>query len=171
MTPLDQENRDWSKGNCFYVTLEFINDSEALRTMGGINADSTVCLVHGLLDSSNKRVKHAWIEIDDRVLDHSNNQAINASAEDYYRDNSALVVRRFTRAETDALLTALKTQDSPMPIGYWGDLSDYQVSAALIGYQESNGVFSSGVCFSDPADAANSDNLKINGEQGVAPNA
>lgn len=166
MQPLDQTSRNWSKGNCFYVTLEFMKDSEALRTLNMIKGNAKVSLVHGLLDECNKRVKHAWIEIDGCVLDHSNNQAINASTADYYQDNCALAARRFTRSEADALLTTQWVKDGSLPICYWGELSDDQVSAALSNYQESNGVFSSDICFSDPADPANSDNLKINGEDG-----
>lgn len=163
MKPFDQINCDWSKGNCFYVTLEFIKDSERLRAGGGIPDLATVSLVHGLLDAGGQSVKHAWIEIDGRVLDHSNNQAINAKAEDYYSNNRALPCRRFFRDEADALLGALQTQDGSLQIEYWGDLSDDAVTSAMAGYQEASGIFASGACFSDPSDSANADKLQIKG--------
>jgi hypothetical protein len=168
MPPLDQENRDWSKGNCFYVTLEFMKDSESLRAMGSIPKDSCVNLVHGLLSASEKRIKHAWIEIDSNVCDHSNNQTIRASAEVYYRDNDAVPCRRFSRKEADALLSHLQDQEGSLPIRYWGNLSDEDVACAMEHYNEAFGVFASGVCFSDPSDPLNASNLQRHGEPGAS---
>ena len=161
MTPLDQTNRDWSKGNCYYVTLEFIKDSELLRASGKIPKTATISLVHGLLDSRNKKVKHAWVEVDDRVLDHSNNQNINDIAKEYYSANSALPIRRFTRAEADAILGALRAEDGGLPICYWGDLSVQTVLEAMKLYQEEAGVFASGVSFCNPLDPVNHNNLTL----------
>jgi hypothetical protein len=169
MKPLDQTNRDWSKGNCFYVTLEFIKDSENLRAAGHISKSATVYLVHGLLDSANSKVKHAWVEIDDVAIDHSNNQSIRIPVEIYYSKNSALPSRRFSRAEADALLCALSGKNGNLPIGYWGDLSDEVVKNAMENYQESQGAFASDVCFSDPSDSANHKNLTIDIEPGASP--
>lgn len=131
MPTLDQENRDWTKGNCFYVTLEFMKDSEELRAIGSIPKDSCISLVHGLLSASEKCIKHAWIEIDNNVCDHSNNQAIRASVEDYYRDNDAVPCRRFSREETDALLGYLQDQEGSLTVGYWGNLSDEDAELIL----------------------------------------
>ena len=170
MPPLDQENRDWTKGNCFYVTLEFMKDSEELRAFGSIPKDSCVSLVHGLLSASEKCIKHAWIEIDSNVCDHSNNQAIRASAEDYYRDNDAVPCRRFSREETDALLGYLQDQEGSLPVGYWGNLSDEDVTCAMGRYHKASGVFASGVCFSDPSDPSNASNLKRHGEPSASRN-
>jgi hypothetical protein len=162
MTPIDQTDRDWSRGNCFYVTLEFIKDSEQLRAAGYVPKNSRIYLVHGLLDSERKKVRHAWVEIDDQVLDHSNNQKINDVAKEYYSANSALPVRRFNRAEADALLVALKGKDGELPICYWGDLSDRAVLDAMKGYREAEGIFASDVVISDPSDPANHNNLIFN---------
>lgn len=167
MEPLDQTNRNWREGNCYYVALEFIKDSEELRSKGAIPKNASVHLVHGLLDSQRTRLKHAWIEIDDRVIDHSNYQSINEVGSEYYTANSALPVRRFTRAEADALLGTLKAKDGGLPIGYWGDLPDETVDGAMSNYQESNGVFVSGVRFSDPTDSANQANLIFKDGQGA----
>jgi hypothetical protein len=161
MKPFDQINRDWSKGNCFYVSLEFMKDSERLRACGSIPDVATVRLVHGLLDAGGQSVKHAWIEIDDLVLDHSNNNAIKSKLEDYYSNSRALPRRRFSRDEADALLGTLQPQGAPLPIGYWGDLTDDDVASAMAGYQEASGIFASGACFSDPSDSANAYKLQI----------
>jgi hypothetical protein len=161
MSPLDQDSRDWTKGNCFYVTLEFMKDSEELRASGKIPTDASVALVHGLLSANDKRIRHAWIEIDNIVLDHSNNQAILLNSDDYYRNNDAAPCRKFSRSEADALLTYLQNESSSLPIVYWGDLSEQDVACAVDCYQESSGVFSSGVCFSDPSDPVNADNIQL----------
>jgi hypothetical protein len=145
------------------VALELIKDSEELRARGMIPENATVSLVHGMLDSQKKKVKHAWVEIENRVVDHSNNQNINEIVDDYYTANSALPVRRFTRAEADALLGALKARDGELPIYYWGDLSDQAILEATTNYRKSKSIFASGVTFSDPLNSANHDNLTING--------
>jgi hypothetical protein len=161
MKPIDQHDRDWSKGNCFYVTLELIKDSDELRDAGVIDRNASVSLVHGILDAEGQRVRHAWIEIDNFAVDFSNGQEINVPAEDYVRDNNAQITRRFSRAEADALLGSLSSKDGDLPIGYWGDLSDNDVAAAIEDYDKRSGVFASKVWFSDPLDTGNANNLKI----------
>lgn len=163
MKPLDQQNRDWSKGNCFYVTLEFLKESELLRNEGLINKDAAVYLVHGLIGANGIRLRHAWIEIDDLVLDFSNNQEIRVTTEEYYNANNACIEKRFTRLEADALLGHLSAENGSLPICYWGEISDHTVSQAVQSYQESSAVFASDICFSDPLDPANSSNLQIEG--------
>lgn len=161
MKPLDQTNRDWTRGNCFYVTLEFLKDSEQLRSAGAISSSAAIYLVHGLLDSDNLNIKHAWIEIDDEVLDHSNKQCINAPKDDYYTENNAMHVKRFTREQADALLSHLKAKNNELPIFYWGEVTDEEIQKAASTYIPENGTFASGVIFSDPNDPANNKNLII----------
>jgi len=170
MPPLDQENRDWTKGNCFYVTLEFMKDLEELRAIESIPKDSCVSLVHGLLRASEKCIRHAWIEIDSNVFDHSNNQAIRACSEDYYRDNDAVSCRRFSREEADALLGYLQDQDGSLPVGYWGNLTDEDVAFTMKRYHKESGAFASGVCFSDPSDLSNASNLQRHGDPSASLN-
>lgn len=97
MPPIDQENHDWTKGNCFYVILESMKDSKELRAIGAIPKDSLVRLVHGILNASEKCIKHAWAEIDGNVVDCSNHRAIQAGVGDCCRDNDAVSRRGFTR--------------------------------------------------------------------------
>ena len=163
MEPLDQHNRDWSKGNCFYVTLELIKDSDELRDAGVIDENTTVNLVHGILDAEGQCIRHAWIEIDDVAIDISNGQEIKVPAEDYVRDNKAQIARRFSRTEADALLGSLPSEDGVLPIGYWGDLKDDDVAVAMEDYDKRSGVFASKVWFSDPLDSGNANNLKQQG--------
>ncbi len=132
-----------------------------MRDNGIVNADASVLLVHGILNANGRRLKHAWIEIDDRVIDCSNNQGINVPAVEYYEANDALVEKRFSRSEADALLSTLPKVDGLPSIGYWGEISDSAVSQAIQTYQESFGAFASDISFSDPFDPANSSNLQI----------
>jgi|GEM_PF-3555951 len=159
MTPLDQTGRDWTRGNCFYITLEFLKDSKQLQRAGTISPTATIRLVHGLLDSENLKVKHAWIEIDNEVIDHSNNQSIRAISTDYYTDNKAQAIKRFTREQSDALLSHLKAKDGGLPISYWGDVTDDKIQEAVSAFNLENSVFESDVSFSDPNDPANDQNL------------
>jgi hypothetical protein len=160
MEPLDQHDRDWSKGNCFYVTLEFMKESDELRDVGVIDKDASVCLVHGILDAEGQCIRHAWIEIDHVAYDLSNGQEIKVPAEDYVRANNAQITRRFSRKEADALLGALPSKNGELPIGYWGDLKDDDVTIALGDYNERSGVFASKVWFSNPVDPRNANNIK-----------
>jgi hypothetical protein len=159
MTPLDQIDRDWTLGNCYYITLEFLKDSKQLQQDGSIPTAATIRLVHGLLDSENRKVKHAWIEVDNDVIDHSNNQSIRAINTDYYTDNTAQAIKRFTREQADALLSHLRAKDGGLPISYWGDFTDEKIQKALSEFRPENSVFESGVSFSDPNDPANDQNL------------
>jgi hypothetical protein len=159
MTPLDQVNRDWTRGNCFYVALEFLKDSEQLREEGNIPPSAKVNLVHGLLDSENRKIKHAWIEVDQKVIDHSNNQKIVANKAEYYKDNKAKAIRAFSRKEADALLSYLKSKDGGLPIAYWGDVTNEQIQAAIGAHTPELSVFASNVVFSDPNDPSNSSKI------------
>jgi hypothetical protein len=161
-TPLDQVNRDPSKGNCYYITLEFIKDYPDLVEAGAFDKNVTARLVHGLLQKSGARIKHAWIEIGDNVYDMSNGQKINVPKNDYYDANDAVPVRSFTREDADALLTSYQQQNGVVGVGYWGDLTDDDIRMAMANYDRTSGVFASGVVFSDPGDAGNRDNLILN---------
>ena len=142
------------------MTLEFMKDSDELRDAGVFDRNTSICLVHGILDPEGQCIRHAWIEIDDLAIDISNGQEIKAPAEDYVRDNKAQVARRFSRTEADALLGSLSSVDGVLPIGYWGDLKDDVIAAAMEGYDKRSGVFASKVWFSDPFDPGNANNLK-----------
>ena len=117
-----------------------------------------------------KCISHAWIEIDDNVINHSSNQAILATAEDYFKDNDAVACRRFSREEAGALLSYLRGQEGFLPVGYWGNLSGEDVACAMGSYHEASGVFASGVCFSDPSGPSNASNLQRHGKPSASWN-
>lgn len=148
--PLDKIDRNWSLGNCYYITLEFMKDSTGLQSIEKISKNAEIRLVHGMVDGINGRIRHAWIEIDGRVHEMSNGQCVNVLVDQYYKIQNASPARRFTRAEADALLGYLKTSDGGLPISYWGDVTDEQIDLAMAQYQPSKSVFASGVVFSDP---------------------
>ena len=148
--PLDKVDRDWSLGNCYFITLEFMKDLDSLLAGGLLLANAEIRLVHGMVDGINGRIQHAWIEINGRVGEMSNGQRVNVTVEEYYKFHNASPARRFTRTEADALLGFLKTPDGELPIAYWGNVTDQQLVLAMTQYEPSKGVFASGVAFSDP---------------------
>ena len=160
--PLDQVNRNWSKGNCFYITLQLMKDSEELKILGQLPKDADVILVHGHLDYENKKIQHAWILINGEVWDFSNGQTIICSSQKYLKDNKARAFRHFTRQEADALLASLPRVDGELPIGYWADVPENDIVDMMSKYDISKSVFADdSIDFSDPSDPANKDNLQI----------
>ncbi len=63
MKPLDQTDRDWTKGNCYWVALEFLKDSETLTRLGKLPESARVSLVHGEIVIGGNTFRHAWIEV------------------------------------------------------------------------------------------------------------
>lgn len=158
-TPLDQVDRDWKFGNCYHAALQFLKESEDMRSVGLISTNAQIYLVHGILDPNDANIPHAWIEIDDRVLDNSNNDGINLTKIEYIKKRSAVVVKRFTREEADALLGSLRAEGDGLPIADWSHLSDSIIQSALKSYDKANGVFAKDICFSNPTDTANNEKL------------
>lgn len=160
--PLDQINRDWTKGNCFYVTLQFMKDSDNLKLLGKLPKDADIKLVHGLLDYKNNKIQHAWILINGEVWDISNGQEITCSSQKYLKDNKAKAFRHFSRQQADALLAFLPRVDGHLPIGYWADIPENDIADMLSKFDASKSVFADDTFdFSNPSDPANKDNLQI----------
>jgi hypothetical protein len=136
-------------------------DSKELVEAGRVDPKTPIHLVHGLLQKSSRKIKHAWIEIGDVAHDMSNFQDIHAPCEQYYRDNDAAPKRRFTRAEADAILTAYRLNDGSLSIGYWADLNDVELDSILASHDQKSGVFASNIVFSDPTDDGNRQNLLL----------
>jgi len=163
-TPLDRKGRDWSKGNCYYVTLQFIQDSAGLIGKKPLLPDgSVVLLVHGKIEPvAGKAIKHAWIEInEDVVLDHANNYGWVDSKEKYYQLHKATPARKFSREEADAIISHLKAENGELFIGFWGDLNDEQIAECRKAYNPEKSVFSADTNFTDPSDESNQSNLVI----------
>jgi len=162
--PLDQISRDWSKGNCYYVTLQFLKDSPGL--MGNyllLQTNSEVILVHGQINpSGSKPINHAWIEINNSiVIDHANNYGWVNSKEKYYAEHNAHPVRRFTRQDADAVLSYKKNDQGELMITYWGDLTQHYIEKCKKANNPSSSVFSTATTFTDPSDPANQNNLNL----------
>ncbi len=146
--PLDEMNRDWTKGNCYFIALEFIKDSDELAAKGAFGNSPVIQLVHGLVrqvpgDSLSQTIRHAWIEVNhEHVIDASNGGIEKMSVFDYHRMRGSQVKRRFSRTEADAII-------SSGPDGlYWGDYSDEQVSICMTNYSSASSAFSNGLVFS-----------------------
>lgn len=146
--PLDEVNRDWTKGNCYFIALEFMKDSNGLAEEGAFGGSAKVNLVHGLIrqiesDQTSKMIRHAWVEInDEKVIDGSNGNSGWDELADYYSRKEAKKIRSFSRVEADAIVS---TQEQ---IGYWGDYTDELVMACVAKYDPSNSYFSQEAVFS-----------------------
>ena len=154
--PLDQHNRDWSKGNCYYTSLEFLKRSTRDLIQ---EAQEHIRLVHETIGEGPSLTKHAWIEVGSDLLDNSNNQGIDCPVEEYYQKNNAICIRKFTREETDAILTAKEQEDRSIEPLTWHHMTDEEVQACLDKYDPSTSPFTRNVWFSDPEDPKNWDNL------------
>ena len=162
-TPLDRQSRDWTKGNCYYVSLQFIQDSERLiGKCGLLPENSKVLLVHGEIEPQVHPINHAWIEINDStVLDHANNSKILVAKDAYYTKFKAKSVRKFSRQEADAIISHLKTPQGELFIGFWGALEDDKIEECRNVYDPRNSVFSVETDFTNPSDESNQSNLVI----------
>lgn len=144
----DEQDRDYSKGNCYYIALEFMKDSDGLKRDGALLANDKVELVHGLVrqiehEPTSKMIRHAWVEIsNEKVIDASNGNHDTALAADYYTRKEAIAVRRFSRQEADAIVSIQQK------IGYWGEYTDADVAQCVANYDPSSSCFSQGTVFS-----------------------
>ena len=154
--PLDQINRDWTKGNCYYASLEFMK-----RSIHDLieEAQEHIRLVHGTIGEGPSLTKHAWIEDGSDLLDNSNNQGIDCPVEEYYQKNNAICIRKFSRKETDAILTTKEQADGSIEPLNWHQMTDSEVQTALDNYDPETSPFARNVWFSDPTDPNNKEKL------------
>lgn len=157
--PLDQQNRDWTKGNCYYAALEFMKDFPKLVEGGYLKAKTDAFLVHGTIGK--EKVNHAWVEFSDKVFDNSNNQSICCPKAKYYEHNAAVALREFSRVEADAILQCIQGEDGSFDSMNWSQYTDDQVARCLNRYDPATSPFTNDVSFSDPTDSANRDGLNL----------
>lgn len=160
MQPLDHQNRDWTMGNCLFVALEYIKDSEGLIAEGAIAAGTPIHLIHGTISFDGKTIKHAWIEEGDYVLDHANNNSIRCSKGDYYSRFDASPKRKFTRMECDAILTYHNEREGEFNVVFWDELTDTQIAEYVNAFSSRKSLFSRGIAFCNPTDETNRTNLQ-----------
>lgn len=92
------------KGDCYIVAGHYIVESKA----------NNILLCHGIVSGRGKlkglRIGHAWIEMGDVVLDHSNWGSIVMRKEQYYKigEIKELDVKKYAKAEAIKLM--LKTK-------------------------------------------------------------
>lgn len=156
--PLDQRNRDWSKGNCYYIALEFLKAFPSLVESGLIESKSQPFLVHGKV-GKDVTINHAWVEYGDMVMDHSNNQKIHCPTSEYYDANNAKPARKFSRDEADAILQSNEEADGSFGNMNWSEYTDEEVRKCLSKYNPANSPFANDTIFSDPNDTRNGDPL------------
>ena len=149
MKPLDQIDRDETKGNCYWAALEFIKNPPGLPDGVPSPVLDDVRLIHGEILKNEKLVRHAWIEVGENVYDYSNKMRLIRRKETYYPISKS---RPFNRREADAILMHFFLREGKYPIGYWGMFTDEQVSEYLSSYVESEGPFAKNVQFCDLTD-------------------
>jgi hypothetical protein len=85
-------------GNCFEVAGRMILN-EKIKEM---------LLCHGIVTGKgklkNKRIIHAWIEINDVVIDFSNSNKIVLRKDNYYKVGKIKEVTKYTQTETAKLM-------------------------------------------------------------------
>lgn len=145
--PLDQINRDWTKGNCYYASLEFLKRSINDLVEG---AQEHIRLVHGTIGEGSSSTPHAWIEVGSDLWDNSNNQKIDCPVAEYYQKNKAVCIRKFSRKETDAILTTKEQADGSIEPLNWHQMTDKEVESYLKVYDPDTSPFARNVWFSDP---------------------
>ena len=160
--PLDQINRDWTKGNCYMAALEFMKDFPGLVEEGVFDAQSEAVLVHGIISLNGKKIEHAWVELGDVVLDNSNNNSLRVAKRSYTDLYSAEPVKKFSRDEADAILQAAQLPDGTFGSLNWSELSNEKIQNCVEKYDPETSPFAKNISFSIPADPANRENLKTN---------
>ncbi|CAA6677370.1 MULTISPECIES: hypothetical protein [unclassified Lentimonas] len=151
--PLDQINRDWTKGNCYMAALEYIKKSPTEDRID----KPPVRLVHGVTSFG----QHAWIESGERVWDNANNNGIDCTIEEYREHYKAMPQRRFTRKEADAILVKFEQPSGLFSATNWSQITDEEVQSCLDRYDPETSPFARDVWFSNPKDPKNRENLII----------
>lgn len=159
--PLDQIDRDWGKGNCYYTTLQIMKDCDEL--IDKIDDINSVELVHGLITVNKQEIEHAWIEINSAIVwETSVGLDERPSIQKYYQDMNANPLRKFTQNEVDALISCTLSASGSPQIVFWGRLKEQFISDKVKQLQKNTSLslFNSDIIFSDLNDPNNKEMVK-----------